>query len=200
VPIASVGAIVLCGGQSTRMGADKAALRIGGESLLARMVRIVSDVLDPVVVAARPGQEIPELPDGVLIAYDAVERAGPLAGIAAGLEALDGRCDACFVCACDHPLLRPAFIRRLIEGLGDATAAVPERDGRRYPLTAVYRVSVRSVIDDLLSSGDRRAGMLADACGARTIPAARFADVDPELDSLLNVNEPEEFDAIAGRL
>ncbi len=199
IPIQSVGAIVLCGGQSVRMGTDKATLRIGSESMLERMVRIVSEVLDPVVVAAQPGQEIPQLPDGVLLARDAVEHAGPLAGIAAGLDALDGRCDAVFVVACDHPLIKPAFIRRLIDQLGTADAAVPEKGGRRYPLTAVYRPGVRSVIEGLLASGDRRAGMLAKACDARIIPAARFADVDPDLDSLRNVNDPDEFDAIASR-
>ena len=200
IPIQCCGAIVLCGGRSVRMGADKATLRIGGETMLERMVRIVSGVLDPVVVAARGGQEVPDLPEGVLLVRDAVEHAGPLAGIAAGLTAFDGRCDAVFVCACDHPLIKPAFIRRLIEQLGPAAAAVPEKDGRRYPLTAVYRVGVRSVIDDLLSSGERRVGMLVEACDARIIPADRFADVDPDLDSLRNVNEPDEFEAIARRI
>jgi len=198
-PIRSVGAIVLCGGQSVRMGADKATLRIGGETMLERMVRIVSEVLDPVVVAARGGQEVPDLAGGVLLARDAFEHAGPLAGIAAGLDALQGRCDAVFVVACDHPLLKPAFIRRLIEQLGTASAAVPEKDGRRYPLTAVYRAEVRSVIDDLLTAGHRRMGMLLQACDARIIPADRFADIDPDLDSLRNVNDPEEFKVIARR-
>ena len=56
---------------------------------------------------------------------------------------------------------------------------------------------MRSLIDDLLASGNHRAGMLAQACHARTVSADSFADIDPRLDSLRNANDPDEFNAIA---
>ena len=83
-----VGGIVLCGGKSTRMGSPKEWLPIGEETLLQRVVRVVSHVVSPVVVATRKNQELPPLPAGVRVVHDVVEDFGPLAGIAAGMDAL----------------------------------------------------------------------------------------------------------------
>ena len=77
------GAVVLCGGRSTRMGRDKATLPFGGETLLQRVVGIVQSIVDDVTVVGRRDQALPELPDAVRVAHDAVEDRGPL-GVALG--------------------------------------------------------------------------------------------------------------------
>ena len=124
-----VGGIVLCGGQSQRMGQPKAWLAFGGELMLPRVVRLASEVVAPIVVVAAPDQELPPLPPSVAVVRDARPQRGPLQGVCAGLEALQGRCDAAFLSSCDVPFLQPAFIRRLIELLGDRRIAVPFFDG-----------------------------------------------------------------------
>ena len=106
----------------------------------------------PVVVASRREQPLPVLPPDVEAVYDAVENAGPLAGMAAGFEALAGRCEAAFVVSCDHPLLKPAFIARLIELLGDHQAVVPSPEARSYPLVAVYRIDRCPLLAELLDT------------------------------------------------
>ena len=115
----TVGGIVLCGGRSSRMGRPKAWLPVGGEVMLQRVVRVLREVVDPVVVVAAPGQDVPPLPDAVTIVRDEVEGRGPLAGLAAGLAALDGRADAAYLSACDVPFLSPAFVRRVAGFLED---------------------------------------------------------------------------------
>ena len=72
------GGIVLCGGQSRRMGRPKAWLPFGPERLLQRVVRLVSTAADPVAVVAAPGQDLPELPRSVVVARDPVSGRGPL--------------------------------------------------------------------------------------------------------------------------
>ena len=191
-----VGGIVLCGGHSRRMGKSKAWLACGREHLLHRVVRIVADSVGPVVVAARPDQELPPLPDGASVAYDAVENGGPLGGIAAGLEKLAGKCQAAFVTSCDHPLLKRAFIIRLVELLDKNRAVVPMHDGRWYPLSAVYRLDTRSVLDDMLSGPDLRAREFARRCGPRLATEADLRPADPELDSLRNVNNPADYQRV----
>src|SRR5688572_3771155 len=99
------------------MGRDKATLPFHGEPLLARVVRIVTPLVDEVVVVARPGQELPPLPDGVVVTRDEVADLGPLAGIVAGLRAAHG--DLCLVTACDAPLLAPSLVRLLFERARD---------------------------------------------------------------------------------
>src|SRR5438067_9531933 len=96
-----VGGIVLCGGQSKRMGRPKAWLPFGGELLLPRVVRILQQVVSPIVVVAAPGQDVPPLPDRISIVRDPEEGRGPLQGLAAGLEALRGNVDAVYLSSCD---------------------------------------------------------------------------------------------------
>src|SRR5690242_617824 len=107
-----IGGIVLCGGLSTRMGRPKAWLPFGDELMLPRVVRIVSEVVSPVVVVAARGQVVPELPREVQMVRDEYEACGPLAGLAVGLAALAGRCAAAYLTSCDVPLLTPQFVRR----------------------------------------------------------------------------------------
>ena len=68
-----VGGIVLCGGQSKRMGRPKTWLPFGSELMLPRVVRLLREAVDPVVVVAAPDQEVPPLPDEVTIVRDEVE-------------------------------------------------------------------------------------------------------------------------------
>ena len=114
-----MGGIVLCGGQSRRMGRSKAWLPWDGETLLERVVRVVSAEVQPVVLATRHGTALPKISGEVEFAFDRAGHAGPLAGIAAGFDALAGRCDAVFIVPCDHPFIRAEYIRRLIELLED---------------------------------------------------------------------------------
>src|SRR5205085_4657886 len=93
--------VVLCGGQSSRMGRPKAWLPFGGELMLPRVVRLLGDAVSPLVVVAAPGQDVPPLPDGVAVTRDAEEGRGPLQGLLAGLRALEGRADAAYLSSCD---------------------------------------------------------------------------------------------------
>jgi molybdopterin-guanine dinucleotide biosynthesis protein A len=176
------------------MGTAKEWLTIGNEHLLQRVVRIVGGIVRPVVVASRRGQPLPVLRPDVEVVYDAIENAGPLAGMAAAFEALAGRCEAAFVVSCDHPLLKPAFITRLIELLGDHPAVVPSHEGRSYPLVAVYRLNSRPLLAELLARGEHRVHAFAERCGAHVVSSADLADVDPTMDSLRNVNDRESYE------
>src|ERR1019366_3329012 len=113
-----VGGIVLCGGQSTRMGRPKAWLPFGSELMLPRVVRLLREAVSPIVVVAAPDQELPGLPDDVKIVRDEAKDRGPLQGLSAGLAALQGHADAAFASSCDVPFLRAAFVRRMVELLG----------------------------------------------------------------------------------
>jgi molybdenum cofactor guanylyltransferase len=64
------GGIVLCGGESRRMGRPKAWLPFAGELMLPRVVRLLGEVVAPVVVVAAPGQDVPPLPAGVEVVRD----------------------------------------------------------------------------------------------------------------------------------
>lgn len=191
-----VGGIVLCGGRSSRMGQAKAWLPFGEEFMLPRVVRILGEVVAPVVVVAAPGQDVPAMPSEVEIVRDAVEGRGPLQGLAAGLLALRGKVEAVYLSSCDVPLLRPAFVRRVIDTLGESAVAVPQAEGYHHPLAAVYRVeSVLPAVQTLLAENRMRPVFLFDAVPTVVLPPQAFAEADPTLQSLRNLNTPEEYAA-----
>jgi molybdopterin-guanine dinucleotide biosynthesis protein A len=198
------GAIVLAGGRSSRMGSSKAWLEWHGATLLERVVAIVGRAVDggPVVVVAAVGQELPVLPARVRLATDTRDGLGPLQGIASGLEALAGAADVAFVSSTDAALLHPAFVRRVLTGLtDDLDALVPDARGHRQPLAAAYRVELAGTIDALLAEGLAKPAFLYERCRTRFVDEAwlladrSLAAADPALASLVNLNDPEEYEA-----
>lgn len=124
------------------MGVPKAMLPFGPERLLQRLVRRLREAVEPVLVVASPGQELPSLPSEIRVVYDRAEGRGPLEGLHVGLAALGAQSEAAFVVGCNVPMLVPAFVTRMTELLGDYAAAVPVNEGYLQPLAAVYRREV----------------------------------------------------------
>jgi molybdopterin-guanine dinucleotide biosynthesis protein A len=206
--VSATAAVVLAGGRSTRMGTPKAALEWHGSSLVRRAAAIVGRAVDgPVVVVRAPGQELPALPASVEVADDAREGRGPLEGIAAGLAAVGARAQVVYVAGVDAPLLHPAFVRRVLALLGpDADVALPRAHGFAQPLAAAYRTTVAPTLQALLrEGGELGTGALVRRCRVTELDETMLLadpDVttfDPALDSLLNLNEPGEFEAARRR-
>lgn len=202
----AVGAVVLAGGRSSRMGTPKALLEWHGSTLLRRTVGILARGVDGTVVVVRaPGQDLPALPPSVEVVDDPVEGRGPLQGIACGLTALAGHADAAFVCSTDLPFLHPALVRAVVAGLGDADVALPVLDGHRQPLLAAYRTALAERALTLLAEGrDRPAFLLEGAVvhllqEADLLAGARLRTADPGLDSARGVNDREAYDAARAR-
>jgi molybdopterin-guanine dinucleotide biosynthesis protein A len=193
--------VVLCGGRSSRMGQPKAWLPFGSERMLQLVVRILRAVVEPVVVVAAPGQEVPDLPSEVVIIRDEVEGKGPLGGLAAGLAALDGRADAAYLSSCDVPFLKAEFVARVLSFLSPDSRlptpeiVVPRIDGYFHPLAAAYRLSVLQHVHELLAADRLRPAFLFERVTTRIIEPHELADVDPSFRSLRNLNTPEEYAA-----
>lgn len=191
----NVAGIVLCGGQSKRMGRPKAWLPFAGELMLPRVVRLLHDVVSPIVVVAAPDQDVPPLRDDIRIVRDDEKGRGPLQGLAAGLAALPESAAGAYITSCDVPFLQPAFVRRLIDLLGAERICVPRVGDYHHPLAAVYRVDVLPVVRQLLAENRLRPFFLFEQVATRVVEAAELADVDPTFQTLRNLNTPEEYEA-----
>ncbi|CAM3308273.1 molybdenum cofactor guanylyltransferase [Kibdelosporangium persicum] len=190
------------------MGRPKAGLAWHGSTFLYRTSALLGRAVDgPVVVVAAPGQTLPGLPDGVAVVQDPVEGLGPMQGVAAGLAAVADRAEIAFVCSTDMPFLHPAFVRRVLRGMDDTKAdmLLPFARGFRQPLAAGYRTSLAGLITTLIGEGDLRPGMLFKHCEVVQFDDAQLLDdsalkrFDPELESVVNVNTPEDYATALGR-
>jgi molybdopterin-guanine dinucleotide biosynthesis protein A len=177
------------------MGRPKAWLPFAGELMLPRVVRLLGEAVAPVVVVAAPGQDAPPLPAGVAVVRDEEKGRGPLQGLAAGLAALRGTADAAYLSSCDVPFLRPEFVRRLVDLLGDHAICVPRVGEYHHPLAAVYRVEVADAVAQLLAEDRLRPFFLFEAVPTRVVGPDELADADPTFQTLRNLNTPEEYEA-----
>jgi molybdopterin-guanine dinucleotide biosynthesis protein A len=186
-------AMVLCGGKSSRMGTPKMALPFGTELVLQRMVRVVGSVVSPVAVVRARAQAIPELPAETVIVTDLHDDKGPLAGLYSGLTALSHAADAVYATSCDAPLLKPEFVRFVCDQLQDADMAIC-RDGKyHHPLASVYRTHLADKIAKLINAERLRPVFLLEDCNARLIDVETARHVDSKLDSLQNMNTPDDY-------
>ena len=184
--------IVLCGGKSTRMGSPKALLPFGSETMLQRVVRLLGEVVSPIVVVAAADQDLPALPRDVIVTRDEREARGPLEGLRAGLKALPPHLDAAYVTSCDVPLLIPNFVRQMLELAHGYDIAVMEIDGFTHPLSAVYRRTTLPFVEDLLANDRLRPAFLFELVKTRRVRPEEMT-ADPDLRTLRNLNTREDY-------
>lgn len=188
--------VILAGGQSSRMGRDKAWLMIKDEPLLSRTARILNELCDPVIVAAAAGQRLPALPETVSTIRDARPGEGPLAGFANVLPSIPERVDRVIVVACDLPDLNAAFLKWLQDQLDKGfDAAVADVDGESYPLCGVYSASVFPEVKSLVGNGHRRFRDLLDRVTTRRFGIAEIPQPLRAPPPWVGVNTPDEWAA-----
>lgn len=195
-----LGAVILAGGRSKRMGRPKEWLPLGGEPLLVRTCRMVAGCADPVLVVARDeAQQLPDLPRGIELLTDERPEAGPLAGLVLGMRHLAerhgfGASDAVLLTACDQPFLTKEFLTGLAAQLGEHSLVMPRRDGHLQPLAAVYRSGLLPIATRLLDRGSGTPRDLAADCSARVLEGADLDVLDPDGNCLVNINRPEDYE------
>lgn len=182
-------AVVLAGGQSSRMGRDKALLELDGRSLIERHVHGLAPHFAEVLVSARSAADYADL--GFRVVADPVVDQGPMRGVAAALSA--ARFDPVFITPCDQTVVPVDLATRLLRSLGDADAAVPRHpDGNIEPLLAVLRRRMVARLVAALDRGERRiARQYAES-------SVRYVDLSSSVD-VTNVNTPDEYEAFLRR-
>ncbi|MFV8320605.1 molybdenum cofactor guanylyltransferase [Mycobacterium sp. 23] len=184
----SLAGVVVAGGESRRMGRDKATLPLPGGTgtMVERVVDVVSQRCSPVYVMAAPGQPLPAL--SVPILRDEVRGLGPLPATGRGLRAAAAAgARYAFVAAVDMPSLTVDLIEELFRLAVETDAeVVMPWDGRSHYLAAIYRTDLADRIDALVAAGARKMSDLIDASDAQQI-------VLTDSDALTNVNTVDDL-------
>lgn len=135
---------VLAGGKSSRMGRDKAFLKIGEKTFLENAVEILAPVCNQVKIVLSKSQKhfIEKLPENISYIFDIHENRGAVGGIHAALE--DCQTEFAVILAVDLPFVTSKAVEKLCENIlreKEFSAIVPRQtDGKLQPLCAVYRV------------------------------------------------------------
>jgi len=189
--IADCTAIILAGGESQRMGCDKATLALGEHSLLQRVVAIVQPLFPQLLVSVRqlrPDIELPQI-------CDTQPNAGPLAGLCAALE--KSTTPWIFAVATDMPFVQAALIEYLARqrsGHQNCQALVPVVAGHPQPLAAFYAASALAVIQDLLAGDGKRSLRAAlERLNVCYVDESELRAADPGLRSFFDLDTPEDL-------
>lgn len=193
----STAAIILAGGGSTRFGSDKTQARLGGITVLDRVLGAVAPLttvglLDEVVVVGD------RAPDGVRHEPEPVRGLGPLAGLSHGWTLVET--EVALVLAADHPLLVPELLSLLVErALADplADAVVPLGPDGTEPLVACYRRRSAVVVDEQLAAGRRSLRGVLDSLAVDLVGQSVWSTVDPTGASFVDVDTPAELEQLA---
>jgi len=182
------------------MGRDKASLPVGDETMLARTMRLVAEVVprEQVVLVAAAEQRLPSLTWEATVVRDRAPDQGPLPAIVDGLASLPSQVTAALAIACDSPLLKPALVEALFQSLtADCDAVVPIDGELLHPLLAVYRSRVADMLRKELDAGTHslQRAIRAASFTPLFMPVEQLRSVDPELRSFLSCNTWDEYKA-----
>jgi molybdopterin-guanine dinucleotide biosynthesis protein A len=190
-------AIILAGGDSRRMGSDKAELKLGGQTLLQRVAEAMRQVFPDVIVSVRqprPGIDLPQVCDE---RSGMAAGAGPLAGLAAGLAGI--ATPWAFLVACDMPFVVPALVELLGRYRAGYQAVVPVVHGHRQVLAAYYAGSALEVIHAQLASGtDCSLRAILEQLRVRYVDEAELLAADPGLRSFFDLDTPQDVELAVG--
>jgi molybdenum cofactor guanylyltransferase len=185
--------LLLAGGESRRMGTNKALLPMSEGTSIQNIARELKKVAESVLLVTNtPGEyEFLHLPS----IKDSFIGLGPLAGLHAGLAA--ATTDVVVVAACDMPFIKSAIIEEMVENLGEYDAVVPEIDGQLHPLFAVYRKACLPSIISCLEMKQLKMINFLDKIDVHTLKDSdfRLKRETPDLFSYMfyNMNKPEEY-------
>jgi molybdenum cofactor guanylyltransferase len=186
-------AIVLAGGLNSRMqGRNKAFLKIGGRTILDRLLAGLRTAFAEILLVTREPDQYSDFP--VHRVEDIYKGRSSLTGIHAGL--VHAKAPFGLAVPCDIPFLQSALIRLMLDELEpNLDVVVPFYDGHYQPLCAIYSKRCIPLIEKQLSSSDYKISHLFDHVLVKTVPIEKLKTADPELISFLNVNTPASYDA-----
>lgn len=186
-------ALILAGGDSRRMGQDKAALVLDGKTLLDRVNATMRQVFPKVVVSVRQlrsGVEVPQV-------CDEPAASGPLAGLIAGLAQADT--PWVFAVACDMPFVTRDVVTHLAALRKGFQAVVPVVGGYHQPLAAFYAASALETMRASLAAGDRSLRGTLEKLDVRYVSEVELREFDPQLRSFFDLDTPQDFQAAKKR-
>ena len=195
--------VVLCGGESSRMGEDKAKLRIGERAMVDHVVGALSGACEEVVLACGTSPRYEDR--GLKLVMDSSGGRGPLEGIASCIEATQA--EWALVLACDLPRVTPELPLSLLKRAQeeDLDVCLFESRRRREPLMAAYRRTGLPAMRAALSSGRRRVDSFyeLEVDGERLkvgiLRESELTQAARELDVARNLNTPAELSSERAR-
>jgi molybdopterin-guanine dinucleotide biosynthesis protein A len=182
-------AVILAGGDSRRMGTDKASLLLDGQTLLQSVIATMQQLFPQVIVSVRQSRSEIDLPQ----ICDEQPDGGPLAGLVASLRGITT--PWVFAVACDMPFVVPEVVALLAGYRLQHQAVVPVVHGHPQPLAAFYAASCLAPMRASLTAQQKGLRGVLKQLDVRYVDEAEMLEADPHLRSFFDLDTPQDVEA-----
>jgi molybdenum cofactor guanylyltransferase len=186
-----ISGVILAGGAGSRFNDRlKPKIVIDGESIISRIISVVKDLFDEIIIVTNNPEEFGEF-SFCRIVQDEIPNAGPLGGIHAGLKSSAN--NAIFVFAGDMPFLDKRIILRLIDVFDSAEddAVIPSVNEYIEPLHSVYSTSLTENLEAYLKSDQSHA--VRDFIKSLNVKYIKFNSSEKNKRAFTNINSPSDI-------
>lgn len=193
-----ISGVILAGGNSSRIGQNKALLKFGEETLIEEIVSIFRDLFSEILIVTNDSEEYPMLKNVRFVQdFYHLEKKSALVGLYSGLFAAQS--EFSFIVGCDMPLLNLSLIQYMKEKIGSQDILIPYVNGYYEPLHAIYSKRCLPVIKNHLDQKDYRIKSFFSDVNLEIIEEPIIKKFDPDLDSFLNINHYQEYIALKNK-
>jgi molybdopterin-guanine dinucleotide biosynthesis protein A len=180
---------IQAGGQSKRMGRDKALVKLAGKPIIEHILDRIEGLGNEILITTNNPVDLAYL--GVRMESDSIPGAGSLAGLQTALKA--AHFPHTLVLACDMPFISRPLLEFMIELIPQGDIIVPRRHGYFEPMHAIYSQTCLPLIEAALKAADTRVISFYDQVQVRVIDEMEWTRFDPKGMSFFNINSPEDL-------
>ena len=184
--------IILCGGKSVRMGENKAFIQIEGVPIINRIYDLFKGLFREVIIVTNQTDLFSGFDSKIY--SDLIPGKGALGGLYTGIVFASFQHSFCV--ACDMPFIKKSLVQYLIEEIDDADVVIPRTKDGLEPLHAIYSKNCVNPIRRMIEEGKSKIIDIYGHVKVKIIDEKDFFRYDPERESFINVNTPEELQSI----
>jgi molybdopterin-guanine dinucleotide biosynthesis protein A len=186
-----ISAILLAGGKSSRLGTDKAKVKLDGESVMIQTIAEKLSLISDDIVVSTNGRRYEDITVPVRWATDVTPGAGSLMGLYSGLLAV--KHDYAIAVACDMPFINIELLKYMMSLPRDYDALLPRIGDNTEQLHSIYSKSCLPKMEKFLDSGRLKITAFIDEINVKYIPEEIIDRYDPQHLSFFNVNTAEQL-------
>lgn len=193
----SISAVILAGGNSSRMGQNKALLKLGEKTMIERIIDRLSPIFEEIILVTNHSEQYPMLKDIKFVKDEMIlEEKNSLVGIYSGLLASKNK--YIFVVPCDMPFLNQELIKYMIGQLKEEDLLIPCIKGYYQPLHAIYGKGCIQPIKELLEKRQYKIITFFKNVDMKTIDEKIIMQFSKDMRCFLNVNTYDVYSSIEG--